>query len=187
MSTAEFFKAYQRGEGIDVIAGVEALISRVISKNLCVPCAHAPAFSPWELDNAVSPKACAEELGYTFLPCVLSYLHHAPDIHKLSPLEIKAFPSISASDVDSVIVPLNALGGPATLSLMSKGALIVVVEENETSMKMSTEAFIKENSKCNIMKAKSYAEAAGIVAAHREGINFESITGKVSPISVHKL
>jgi hypothetical protein len=34
----------------------------------------------------VSPKAVAEELGYTFLPCVLSYLHRAPSLVALKDL-----------------------------------------------------------------------------------------------------
>ena len=42
-----------------------------------MPCAHAPAFASEEGGPSinVSPKAAAEELGYTFLPCVLAYLH----------------------------------------------------------------------------------------------------------------
>ena len=34
----------------------------------------------------MSPKAAAEELGYTFLPCVLSYLHRAPSLIQLNKL-----------------------------------------------------------------------------------------------------
>ncbi|CAN0434381.1 unnamed protein product, partial [Ectocarpus sp. 13 AM-2016] len=45
------------------------------SQKLKVPCAHAPALPPIDVDESVSPRACAEELGYTFLPCVLSNLH----------------------------------------------------------------------------------------------------------------
>ena len=37
-------------------------------------------------DDCVSPKAAAEELGYTFLPCVLSYLHRAPSLIQLNKL-----------------------------------------------------------------------------------------------------
>ena len=166
---------------------MEALISRVISKNLCVPCAHAPAFYPWGLDETVNPKACAEELGYTFLPCVLSYLNRAPNINLVSSSERPIPPLISASDVDSVIVPVNALGGSATLSLMSQGVLIIAVEENRTSMETPVEALRGKRSDYNIVKVRSYAEAAGVVAAHREGINFDSITSKVTPISVHEL
>ena len=188
LNTAEFFKAYQQGSGVDAIAGVEALISRVISKELCIPCAHAPAFHPWELDDTVNPKACAEELGYTFLPCVLSYLHRAPDIYQVSSSENSRHFMLSAADVDSVVVPVDALGGSATLSLMSKGVLIVAVEENETSMETSSETLRQgQLINSNMIIVKSYAEAAGIITAHKEGINFESITGRVSPIRIHEL
>jgi Protein of unknown function (DUF3326) len=47
LDTASLFKSYQQGDGVDAIAGAEALISHVITKELCVPCAHAPAFDIW--------------------------------------------------------------------------------------------------------------------------------------------
>ena len=54
-------------------------------KKLGVPCAHAPAFSPEpEPFSETSPKAAAEELGYTFLPCVLVNLHKAPQFLPLT-------------------------------------------------------------------------------------------------------
>ena len=50
-----------------------------ITQELRVPCAHAPALHGLlPAEASVSPKACAEELGYTFLPCVLANLHRAP-------------------------------------------------------------------------------------------------------------
>jgi hypothetical protein len=45
-----------------------------------VPCAHAPGLPPLDVDESISPKSCAEELGYTFLPCVLANLNKAPRI-----------------------------------------------------------------------------------------------------------
>ena len=59
---------YREGKGIDVIAGVEAVISHLISKYLKVPCAHAPALAPIDLKVDLDPRAAAEEIGYTFLP-----------------------------------------------------------------------------------------------------------------------
>lgn len=55
------------------------------------------------------------QLGFTFLPCVLSGLSNAPQY--LS----KNFDSLGkdcllANDVDSVIVPINACGGDGTLA-----------------------------------------------------------------------
>jgi Protein of unknown function (DUF3326) len=51
-----------------------------IGQELGIPCAHAPGLEPLAVDERVSPKACAEELGYTFLPCVLANLHRAPTL-----------------------------------------------------------------------------------------------------------
>ena len=62
---------YREGKGVDPIAGVEAVISHLISKFLKVPCAHAPALNPIELNENLDPRAAAEEIGYTFLPSVL--------------------------------------------------------------------------------------------------------------------
>ena len=188
LDTAKYFKAYQGGDGVDAIAGAEALISRVISKSLGVPCAHAPAFEPWPVDNTVSPKCCSEELGYTFLPCILSYLERSPDLLRCEDRQnIHSFQQINcirASDVDSVVVPVDALGGPAVLALMSAGALIVAVQENETSMQSTAEALHLQE---RVLHVRSYAEAAGILAAHREGILLDTITRDVQPIPVYDI
>ncbi|XAR72265.1 hypothetical protein NMG60_11018846 [Bertholletia excelsa] len=71
---------YRLGKGIDVLAGVEAVISHSIVKEFQVPCAHAPAMSLLPLSMSLCPKSAAEEMnlnlaqqiGYTFLPCVLA-------------------------------------------------------------------------------------------------------------------
>ena len=34
----------------------------------------------------------------------------------------------------------------------------------------------------NVVKVRSYAEAAGIIAAHRAGIHLEAITSAVEPV-----
>ena len=39
----------------------------------------------------------------------------------------------------------------------------------------------------NIIIARSYAEAAGLIVAHKAGILRESITSKVSPVSIFEL
>eukprot|EP00595_Chromulina_sp_UTEXLB2642_P000920 CAMPEP_0196762016 /NCGR_PEP_ID=MMETSP1095-20130614/1348_1 /TAXON_ID=96789 ORGANISM="Chromulina nebulosa, Strain UTEXLB2642" /NCGR_SAMPLE_ID=MMETSP1095 /ASSEMBLY_ACC=CAM_ASM_000446 /LENGTH=314 /DNA_ID=CAMNT_0042112231 /DNA_START=211 /DNA_END=1152 /DNA_ORIENTATION=- len=175
------FDAYRRGEGVDAIAGVEALISHLITKKFMIPCAHAPAFDPIEPDPNVSPKACAEELGYTYLPCILVYLNQAPDLIDLtSDRSNKSIDTISRvnvirnSDVDVVITPIDALGGPAVLSFISQNKLIIAIDENQTSMLVKP-IDLSIQSKGNIVIARSYAEAAGFIVAHKEGILFESL------------
>ncbi|MEG4392401.1 DUF3326 domain-containing protein [Microcoleus sp. BROC3] len=69
---------YRRGKGVDPLAGAEAVISHLIVRTFKIPCAHAPALSPLPLDPHLSPRSAAEEIGYTFLPCVLAGLSKAP-------------------------------------------------------------------------------------------------------------
>lgn len=49
-------------QGIDVLAGVEAVISHLVVKEFQIPCAHAPALSPLPLTQFLSPKSAAEEV-----------------------------------------------------------------------------------------------------------------------------
>jgi hypothetical protein len=69
---------YRRGKGVDPLAGAEAVISHIVVRTFKIPCAHAPALSALPLDPHLSPRSAAEEIGYTFLPCVLAGLGKAP-------------------------------------------------------------------------------------------------------------
>ena len=191
----ELFQAYRNGDGVDAIAGAEALISHVITKQFSIPCAHAPAFDAMEVEENVSPKAAAEELGYTFLPCVLSYLHQAPKLQKImckagNPKneEIRSTESDSdgmmAKDVDVVVVPIDCLGGPAVLALAKQGSMVIAVEENRTQMDCDITALRGLVKDAHIVKARSYAEAAGLIQAHKTGILFESLTTNVPRLKI---
>ena len=175
------FQAYREGNGVDGIAGAEAIISHIITKELMIPCAHAPAFEPTDVDANTSPKASAEELGYTFLPCVLSYLHRAPQFKNAREQDPN---TISMDHIDAIVTPINALGGPSVLNCIANNKLVIAVEDNETSMDVPTDVFPKHK---NIIKARSYAEAAGLLAAHKAGVLFESLTSTVRPIKCTSL
>ena len=77
-SGSDALQAYRHGQGVDPLAGAEAVISHLIVRTFQVPCAHAPALMPLPLDPDLSPRSAAEEIGYTFLPCVLVGLSRAP-------------------------------------------------------------------------------------------------------------
>ncbi|KAM7276093.1 hypothetical protein ACFE04_017959 [Oxalis oulophora] len=162
---------YRQGKGIDTLAGVEAIISHLVVEEFQIPCAHAPALFPLPLTKNLNPKSAAEELGYTFLPCVLSGLSNAPQylVKGLEPFENGC---ILASDVDSVVLPVNAFGGPAAIafgrSMRNKKyqPLIIAVEENETILQDPPEKFgIK------VVRVSNYWEAIGVIAAHKAGVD----------------
>ena len=159
---------YREGKGVDPISGVEAVISHLISKFLKVPCAHAPALHPIELNENLDPRAAAEEIGYTFLPSVLIGLSNAPDIIEL-PCKNELV-TLHPSQVESIVVPNGALGGEAVLACIEKGLNIISVK-NTNKLNVSNEFFEYPN----LFEVKNYLEAAGIILAIRKGINLNSI------------
>ncbi|KAB2053028.1 hypothetical protein ES319_A12G160000v1 [Gossypium barbadense] len=163
---------YRLGIGIDTLAGVEAIISHLVVKEFQIPCAHAPALSPLPLTSSLSPKSAAEEIGYTFLPCVLAGLSNAPQYLVKNP-ESLAKGCILASDVDSVILPVDACGGDGALAFARSKRnkpLIICVEENETVLNDTADKLgIK------VVRVSNYWEAIGVVAAHKAGIDPSSL------------
>ena len=166
---------YREGKGIDVIAGVEAVISHLISKYLKVPCAHAPALAPIDLKVNLDPRAAAEEIGYTFLPSVLIGLSTAPDLIDLPDLDNKI--TLFPHEIESIVVPSGALGGEAVLACMERDLNIIAVK-NDGVLNVSSKWFDYNK----LFKVDNYLEAAGLLIAIREGINYKSIKRPLNSI-----
>jgi hypothetical protein len=182
---SEALQAYRLGQGVDPLAGAEAVISHLIVRQFQVPCAHAPALSPLPPDPELSPRSAAEELGYTFLPCVLAGLSQAPQF--LGPTGTGATMSSPgmtgdcwANQVDAVLVPATACGGSAVMSLSQSQAQIIAVEDNQTKMQVPPESLgIKA------LRVSSYLEAVGALAAHRAGISPAALRPAIAQIQRH--
>ena len=160
--------SYREGKGVDPIAGVEAVISHLISKFLKVPCAHAPALNPIELNENLDPRAASEEIGYTFLPSVLIGLSKAPDLIELTGKNENI--NLHPNQIESIVVPSGALGGEAVLAGIERGLNIIAVK-NENVLNL-------DNQNLNypkLIEVDNYFEAAGLILAMREGINPKSI------------
>ena len=172
-------EAYRHGQGVDPLAGAEAVISHLIVRTFQIPTAHAPALSPLAIDPQLSPRSAAEELGYTFLPCVLVGLSRAPQFVTTHKAE-----TIWADQVDAIVVPATACGGAAVLSfgqdapiafgMASPGHVsttqIIAVGENQTRMEVTPEQLgIKA------IQVNSYLEALGVLVAHKAGLDPNSL------------
>lgn len=160
---------YRQGTGVDPLAGAEAVISHLIVRNWQIPAAHAPALMPLPADPQVSPRAAAEELGYTFLPCVLVGLSRAPQFIT-EPHQNSTTSAIWSSQVDAVVVPATACGGSAILNFSQNQTKIIAVEENKTQIEVPPEPLgIK------ITRVNSYLEALGVLVTHRAGIDANAL------------
>jgi hypothetical protein len=165
---------YRHGSGVDHLAGAEAVISHLIVRHFQIPAAHAPALLPLAVDPDLSPRAAAEELGYTFLPCVLVGLSRAPQfVTTPSP----SSEVIWSESVDVAIIPYHACGGSAILSLANSSTEIIAVANNSTEIQVPPEPLgIK------VTKVNSYLEALGIIAARRAGIDYRVLNPDISSL-----
>ena len=164
---SEELAAYRQGSGVDGLAGAEAVISHLLVRHLQIPCAHAPALDPLPLDPQLDPRAAGEELGYTFLACVLVGLSRAPDL-----VSAAVQPGdLSADQLGAAVVPEGALGGEAVLACIERGVPLISVH-NPSILTVSADAL---GLSASVLKAGSYAEAAGLVLALREGLSPASL------------
>jgi len=177
-------KLYRQGNGVDIIAGAEAVISHFLVKHLLIPCAHAPGLAPLPLNYDLDPRASGEELGYTFLQSVLVGLSRAPDLICKSTMKTKANTFLqvktllSNRNLGAVVVPQGALGGEAVLSCVERLIPLIIVSNqgvlNVSSTKMRLDCLSSDHNK-NILYAENYLEAAGLITALRHGINIKSL------------
>ncbi|VEP16475.1 conserved hypothetical protein [Hyella patelloides LEGE 07179] len=165
---------YRHGSGVDHLAGAEAIISHLIVRHFQIPAAHAPALAAIPVDPDLSPRAAAEELGYTFLPCVLVGLARAPQFVT----KYEANPHlIWGSEIDAVVIPETACGGSAVLSLSNSKTAIITVQENITQMQVTPETLgIKS------IRVNSYLEALGVLVARRAGISITALHPSLSSL-----
>ena len=121
---------YANGIGADPVGGVEAIISHYISKELKVPCAHAPAFENIQIStDIVDPRCSAEYITPTFLPCILIGLSQAP---KLSTKN-----GISVDELDFLVMPYNSLGSVPVFEMIKRGKPVYAVKENKTVLNVT--------------------------------------------------
>lgn len=170
---SEALQSYRHGQGVDPLAGAEAIISHLVVRTFQIPCAHSPALLPLPLDVHLSPRSAAEELGYTFLPSVLVGLSRAP---RFITQANRPQPSdLWSEQVDAVVIPATACGSSAVLSLSHAGVQIIAVRENQTLMQVSPEQLgIKA------IQVNSYLEALGVLVAYKTGINPVALSSTLS-------
>nr|WP_238718523.1 DUF3326 domain-containing protein [Petrachloros mirabilis] len=173
---------YRQGQGVDPLAGAEAVISHLVVRTFGLPCAHAPALSPLPITPDLSPRAAAEELGYTFLPSVLAGLSRAPQFVRwpktgLEPSHLQP-QDLWRDQVNALVVPESACGGSAVLHLNQTNTTLITVAENRTTMQADPATL-----KLTTIQTQTYLEALGVLVALRAGIDPITLTTQVNPVA----
>ena len=168
-------EAYRTGAGVDRLAGAEAVISHLLSRHLGIPCAHAPALAALPLDPRLDPRAAAEELGHTFLPCVLVGLSRAPDLVPMpgggGDLDPRLLPAdlLHAARLGAVVAPAGALGGEAVLACAERGVPVIALQSNRSLLQVDGESL-----GIPVLPAATHRRGggagAGPAGGHRSGI-----------------
>jgi hypothetical protein len=176
---------YREGSGVDPIGGIEGILSHLVVSELSIPCAHAPIFT-WEkampvTDEVLDPRAAAEFIAPTFLPCVLTGLHRAP---QMRPAALAMPGDYTVDQLSALVVPANAMGGLPVLAALQQGIPIIAVEENRTVLAMEADCFTQAPAqrKSLIRRVRSYEEAVGVLQAIRLGLTlpFQGQSNSVS-------
>ncbi len=159
---------YEQGQGVDPIAGVEALLSHLLVQHLQIPCAHAPALALPAV-ALTHPRTSAEVIGFTFLPSVLVGLSRAP---RYCPMPEIQLGDITADQVTAVVFPATAAGSAGLLALAQRKnpPVLIAVTENTTQMQVTMAALGLRG-----YSVQNYWEAAGILACLKAGIAPKSV------------
>ncbi|MBR6163299.1 DUF3326 domain-containing protein [bacterium] len=140
---------YINGNDVDIVGGVEAIISHYLTSELMTPVVHAPAFENIEITkDIVSEKVAAEYITPTFLPCLLLGLENAPLIFEGIREEY-----IHRHQLKGVIMPYNSLGASCVLDSITAKIPVFAVEENKTILNVTSEVINKKN---DIIKVPTY-------------------------------
>ena len=119
---------YKDGEGVDIVGGIEAVISHYLTRELQVPVVHSPAFENITITkDLVDAKASAEYITPTFLPCLLMALPNAP---LFSNQNVEQY--INIKDLKALIMPYNSLGSSIVSDAIEHNVKVFAVKENNT-------------------------------------------------------
>lgn len=164
--------AYRAGQGVDPIAGLEAMISHYLVSELGLPAAHAPVFSYEDAlpvtDRQLDPRAASEFIVPTFLPCVLTGLARAPQSVPIHPGSSPANPTgLTVHDLSALLVPADALGCVPVLSAIERNIPVLAILNNHTVMQATPNRLGLDG---KVTLCANYREALGHLVALREGI-----------------
>jgi len=163
---------YKKG-GINPWGGVEAMLSKYVSKALLKPVAHAPLESVTKEDGElfdvgmepVDPRIAPEAISLCYLHCVLKGLNRAPQITSFE----SHHQALSFLDVDFMVSPYGCWGIPHKACTEHKIPIITVME-NMPERTIGTPQYDS-----NIITVKNYWEAAGVIMAMQAGIHPSSV------------
>jgi hypothetical protein len=187
IDTVELHRNYFGKGGANPWGGVEAVLTHTTSTVLNVPTAHAPTMSSeairTEKWGVVEPRKAAEVISSTYLFCVLKGLNRAPQV--VTKVNGVYDPSmVQAEDVSVLVIPDGCVGLP-TLAAVEQGIPVIAVRNNTNLMRNDLRDLPFRDGQ--LMYAENYYEAAGLLAAMRNGVSPSTLARPMAPIRIEKV
>jgi hypothetical protein len=121
-------------------------------------------------DQVVDPRAAAELISRTGLPCVLRGLSRAP--HATSD------EGIGVRDLAAIVVPYECAGGVPALGSTLFGIPLVAVRANRCRVGVAADKL----SLTHLTVVQNYAEAMAFTIAARAGVAWDALGGGLPPL-----
>ncbi len=158
------------GSVVNPFGGVEAMLTHAVSHLFQMPTAHAPMEASRETANedpgVLEPRIASEGVSWPMVFSVLKGLHRSPRI--IADDAVMHLPGVlSAADLSCLVIPAGCLGLP-TLAALRQGIPVIEVRDNRNLMRNDLERLPWRPGQ--LLRAASYLEAAGLIAALRAGI-----------------
>lgn len=155
--------AYWQGSSADPIGALEAMISHALVAELGVPVAHSPIFEPSIVSERLDPRVAAEEIGTSYLPCILMGLQKAPRYVAYADSDF------GLDDISALVIPAGACGGVPMLVAAERGIPVIAVKENETVQNVTFAELGWQGD--HLYLVDNLWEAAGLLLALKQGID----------------
>ncbi|TGO02811.1 hypothetical protein PN36_18620 [Candidatus Thiomargarita nelsonii] len=176
----EIYAEHFAGQCPNPVGGVEAVISHLITNQFQVPAAHAPLLNEKRMalsDAIVDARGAGEMASLSGLACILIGLHRAPQL-KVGLGRIKDI--ININNLIAVVTPIDCLGSIPVLQAQKYRIPVLAVRDNSTILDVTQIKMQLDN----VIEVSSYAEAAGIILALKEGIHLEAISRPLTKINL---
>jgi hypothetical protein len=187
IDTVELHRNYFGKGGANPWGGVEAVLTHTTSNVLNVPTAHAPTMSSEAIRSerwgVVEPRKAAEVISSTYLFCVLKGLNRAPQV--VTKVTGAYDPSmVQAEDISALVIPNGCVGLP-TLAAVEQGIPVIAVRNNTNLMRNDLNDLPFRDGQ--LIYAENYYEAAGILAALRNGVSPSTLVRPMAPIRIERV
>lgn len=182
--------AYYSGEPLPNPWGsAEAILTHLTTSHYSVTAAHSPLLM--EADHTMfgtlgDPRDGAELISSAYLCSMIQGLSRSPQVVSTTGPDAD-LTALRADDVRAIVMPASAVGNIPFFVGLERGIPLILVQDNSTIFHVSPQSLGISDEHPGIWVVNNYEEAAGLLLAQREGIDWNSLRRPIEPLHVHTM